>query len=117
MTTYLEITAPSQFVAEIVEGTTPTLELTVNTPSTITLELGTGIIENSDKLIAPVPEYDAQGRLIRITGEGGYAKQFGYNTEGLLATNDFIRPGQSTLRKNIYWSNGRWNGTSAPEVI
>ena len=68
-------------------------------------------------LIAPTPTYDISGRLTEINFNNGYRKAYTYDANGNLSTITFYQPNMPTTRTTLTWVEGRWAGTSAPEVI
>jgi hypothetical protein len=68
-------------------------------------------------LIAPVPTYDEDGRIIEIDFNDDYRKVYTYNADGYLSTMTFYQPDLPTVRTTLTWVNGQWRGTSAPVEI
>ena len=68
-------------------------------------------------LIAPVPTYDEDGRIIEIDFNNDYRKVYTYNADGYLSTMTFYQPDLPTVRTTLTWVNGQWRGTSAPVEI
>ena len=96
-------------------------------------------------LIAPTPTYDISGRLTEINfntdylltednfalmheddtfiiqevgdPSNGYRKTYTYDANGNLSTITFYQPNMPTTRTTLTWVEGRWAGTSTPEVI
>jgi hypothetical protein len=68
-------------------------------------------------LIAPVPTYNASGKITEINFNNGYRKVYTYDASGYLSTMTFYQPNLPTVRTTLTWVNGQWRGTSAPVEI
>jgi hypothetical protein len=64
---------------------------------------------------SPVPTYDGNGDLTRIDYDNGSYKTFTY-ASGLLTQVDFVRPGLSTIRKTLSYTDEVWTGTTETEI-
>lgn len=63
----------------------------------------------------PVPTYDGNGNVTRIDYANGSYKTFIY-TGDLLTQIDFVRPGLTTIRKTLSYTNDVWTGTVETEI-